>query len=90
MAHKKAAGTTKNGRDSNAKFLGIKIADGGFAFVGSIIMRQRGTKVLPGSNVKVGRDHTLYALKDGKVKMTSKRKVHFDGTTVIKKVASIV
>ncbi len=90
MAHKKAAGTTKNGRDSNAKFLGIKIADGGFTFVGSIIMRQRGTKVLPGSNVKVGRDHTLYALKEGRVKMTDKRKVHFDGTTVIKKVASVL
>ncbi len=90
MAHKKAAGTTKNGRDSNAKYLGIKIADGGFATVGSIIVRQRGTRILPGTNVQVGRDHTIFATKDGKVKISDRRKVHFDGTTVTKKVASVV
>lgn len=89
MAHKKAAGTTKNGRDSNAKYLGIKIADGGFAAVGSIIVRQRGTRILAGQNVKVGRDRTLFATKEGKVKITNQRKVHFDGTVVTKKVASV-
>ena len=90
MAHKKAAGTTKNGRDSNPKYLGIKITDGAFANVGDIISRQRGTKVLPGTNVGIGKDHTLFALKSGIVKFANKRKVHFDNTTIIKKVASIV
>ncbi len=90
MAHKKAGGTTKNGRDSNPKYLGIKLSDGSSARIGSIIVRQRGTKVMPGTNVGLGRDHTLFALKDGTVKIANKRKVHFDGTTVIKKVASVV
>jgi large subunit ribosomal protein L27 len=90
MAHKKAAGTTKNGRDSNPKYLGIKLSDGSSATVGSIIVRQRGSKILPGANVGRGKDYTLFALKDGKVKMTAKRKVHFDGSIVTKKVASIV
>lgn len=90
MAHKKAAGTTKNGRDSNPKYLGVKLSDGSDAQIGSIIVRQRGSDVLPGNNVRMGRDHTLYALKIGKVKMSTKRKVHFDGKIMIKKVASIV
>jgi len=90
MAHKKAAGTTKNGRDSNPKYLGVKLSDGSVCFTGSILVRQRGSKILPGSNVAMGKDHTLFALKNGKVKISSKRKVHFDGTTVIKKVASVV
>lgn len=90
MAHKKAAGTTKNGRDSNPKYLGIKLTDGAICKVGSIIVRQRGSKILPGNGVKLGKDYTLFAVKDGKVKMSSKRKVHFDGTTMIKKVASVV
>lgn len=90
MAHKKAAGTTKNGRDSNPKYLGIKLSDGSVCMTGSIIARQRGSNILPGTGVKLGKDYTLFALKDGKVKMSAKRKVHFDGTTVIKKVASVV
>lgn len=90
MAHKKAAGTTKNGRDSNPKYLGIKLSDGSTCMTGSILVRQRGSEVLPGSNVGMGKDYTLFALKGGKVKMSSKRKVHFDGTTVIKKVASVI
>jgi large subunit ribosomal protein L27 len=90
MAHKKAAGTTKNGRDSNAKYLGVKIYDGGVAKLGSIIVRQRGTKILPGNNVGLGSDHTLFALKDGVVKMGTKRKVHFDGSIVTKKIAHVV
>ena len=90
MAHKKAGGTTKNGRDSNPKYLGVKLSDGSIAKVGSIIMRQRGSLILPGNGVKMGRDHTLFAVKDGKVVMSSKRKVHFDGSIVVKKVANVV
>ncbi|KKQ78204.1 MAG: 50S ribosomal protein L27 [Candidatus Zambryskibacteria bacterium RIFCSPLOWO2_01_FULL_39_39] len=90
MAHKKAAGTTKNGRDSNPKYLGVKLSDGSVAKLGSILVRQRGSQILPGSNVGMGRDYTLFALKDGKVKMASKRKVHFDGSTIIKKTASVI
>lgn len=90
MAHKKAAGTTKNGRDSNPKYLGVKLSDGSNCVTGSILVRQRGSNILPGNNVGMGRDYTLFALKDGKVKMASKRKVHFDGVTIIKKVATVV
>jgi len=90
MAHKKAAGTTKNGRDSNPKYLGIKLSDGSACQTGSILVRQRGSEILPGANVGMGKDYTLFALKNGKVKMASKRKVHFDGTTVIKKTASVI
>jgi large subunit ribosomal protein L27 len=90
MAHKKAAGTTKNGRDSNAKYLGVKIYDGEAVKLGSIIVRQRGTKILAGNNVGLGSDHTLFALKDGVVKMDTKRKVHFDGSIVNKKVTHVI
>jgi large subunit ribosomal protein L27 len=90
MAHKKAAGTTKNGRDSGPQYLGIKLSDGSLAKLGSILVRQRGSNILAGSGVGTGKDYTLFALRDGKVKMASKRKVHFDGTTIIKKVASVV
>ena len=90
MAHKKAGGTTKNGRDSNPKYLGIKLYDGEIAKIGSILVRQRGSQVLQGNGVKMGKDYTLYAMKEGKVKMASKRKVHFDGTTIVKKTASVV
>ena len=90
MAHKKAGGTTKNGRDSNPKYLGIKLYDGENAKLGSIIVRQRGSQMLPGNGVKMGKDYTLYAIKNGKIKTASKRKVHFDGTTIIKKTVSVV
>jgi len=90
MAHKKAAGTTKNGRDSNPKYLGIKLSDGSTAKTGAILVRQRGSHILAGLGVGTGRDYTLFALRDGKVKMSSKRKVHFDGSIKIKKVASVV
>ncbi len=90
MAHKKAAGTTKNGRDSGPQYLGVKLSDGSLATVGSILVRQRGSNILPGPNVGMGKDYTLFALKNGKIKMISKRKVHFDGTTVTKKIASVV
>lgn len=67
FAHKKGLGSTKNGRDSESKRLGVKRADGQFVLAGNILVRQRGTKIHPGANVGVGSDYTLYALKDGKV-----------------------
>jgi large subunit ribosomal protein L27 len=68
MAHKKGMGSSRNGRDSNPKMLGVKRFDGQLVTAGSIIVRQRGTKIKPGDHVGVGRDHTLYALIDGYVK----------------------
>ena len=65
MAHKKGAGSTKNGRDSNAKRLGIKENNGKLVSSGQILVRQRGTKIRPGNNVGVGKDHTLYATQSG-------------------------
>jgi large subunit ribosomal protein L27 len=67
MAHKKAGGSTRNGRDSNPKYLGIKRYGGQVVTAGSIIVRQRGTPFHPGRNVGIGKDHTLYALVHGKV-----------------------
>jgi len=90
MAHKKSAGTSKNGRDSNPKYLGIKVTPGDKAQVGSVLVRQRGTDVLPGKNVSMGRDHTLFAMKDGLVSMTYKRKVHFDNSVMKKKVMNVL
>lgn len=89
MAHKKAAGTTKNGRDSNPKYLGIKINHGATAKKGSIIVRQRGTDVLPGKNIGMGKDHTLFSLIDGIVTFSKKRKTHFDNTQVKKKIVHV-
>ena len=68
FAHKKGGGSTKNGRDSHSKRLGAKLSDGQFATAGSIIYRQRGTKIHPGTNVKKGGDDTLFCLIDGVVK----------------------
>ncbi|MBT9559118.1 MAG: 50S ribosomal protein L27 [Myxococcales bacterium] len=67
MAHKKGQGSTRNGRDSNAQRLGLKKSGGQAVRAGNIIVRQRGTSVLPGLNIGMGRDHTLYALVDGTV-----------------------
>tara|TARA_R110002072_G_scaffold239261_5_gene397216 strand:- start:958 stop:1221 length:264 start_codon:yes stop_codon:yes gene_type:complete len=80
MAHKKGAGSSKNGRDSESKRLGVKIFGGQQAIAGNIIIRQRGTKHHPGENVGIGKDHTLYALSDGivtfQVKGNKKSFVH--------------
>jgi len=73
MAHKKGAGSSKNGRDSKSKRLGVKIFGGQAIIAGNIIVRQRGTVHNPGENVGMGKDHTLFALTDGKVKFTKKR-----------------
>jgi large subunit ribosomal protein L27 len=90
MATKKGGGSTKNGRDSNPKYLGIKVNSGEHAFAGAVVVRQRGTEVLPGRNIGMGADHTLYALKDGVVSLTSTRRTHFDNTSKRKKIVHIV
>ena len=74
MAHKKGMGSSKNGRDSNANFLGVKRSDGQQILAGTIIVRQRGSKIHPGKNVSKGKDDTLFALIDGKVKFHRKGK----------------
>ncbi len=73
MAHKKGVGSSKNGRESESKRLGVKIFGGQAAIAGNIIVRQRGTAHHPGNNVGIGKDHTLYALTDGTVEFRKKR-----------------
>ncbi len=90
MAHRKAGGTAKNLRDSNPKYLGTKVADGQHAESGHIIIRQRGTKIIAGTNVGMGKDHTLFALKPGTVKFGSKRKTSFNGKTAVHKVVNVI
>lgn len=87
MAHTKSGGSTKLGRESAAKRLGIKIHDGRIAKAGQIIVRQRGTRYLPGANVRRGADDTLYAAKTGTVKFATKTKKLFDGS---KRIATLV
>ncbi|MEK9658811.1 MAG: 50S ribosomal protein L27 [Chloroflexota bacterium] len=82
MAHKKAGGSSRNGRDSKSKRLGVKRFGGEQVRAGTIILRQRGTQFFPGMNVGMGRDHTLYALVDGEVK--------FDHATKLRKRANVV
>lgn len=90
MASTKAGGSAKNLNTSNPKYLGVKLADGASAKPGAIIVRQRGTKIMAGKNVKVGRDHTLFSLVTGKVAFRSTRKTRFDGRIVHRKVADVV
>lgn len=90
MATKKAAGAAKNLKDSNPKYLGVKLYDGEFAGTGAVIVRQRGTRIMPGKNVKVGKDHTLFAAKAGTVKFGSKRKTAFDGVVNRKKIVDVL
>lgn len=89
MAHRKAGGTAKNLNDSKPKYLGTKLYDGEKAGPGSIIIRQRGTKILPGTGVKMGKDHTIYSIKVGTVKFSEKRKTNFTGKTKKFKVANV-
>jgi large subunit ribosomal protein L27 len=90
MAHKKAGGSTKNLRDSQPKYLGTKLSDGEQAIAGNIIVRQRGQRILAGKNVGIGKDHTLFALVDGTVKFTSKRKIGFNGKVRTAKMAHVI
>ncbi len=90
MAHRKAGGSAKNLKDSNPKYLGTKLYAGEIAKAGSVIIRQRGTKIMPGLNVGMGKDHTLFALKGGTVAFSSKRKKNFNNTTSLKKVVNVM
>ncbi|MBX4206450.1 50S ribosomal protein L27 [Candidatus Parcubacteria bacterium] len=90
MAHKKSAGVSKNGRDSNPKYLGVKLTPGSAAKKGSILVRQRGSDVMAGRGVSMGKDHTLFAIVDGIVAISYKRKANFDNTTSKKKVMSVL
>ena len=87
MAKTKSAGSTRLGRDSQAQYLGVKLYAGQIAKPGSIIIRQRGTKFIPGKNVRRGNDDTLYAIKSGTVKFKTKKKINFDRS---KRIATIV
>ncbi len=90
MAHKKAAGSTSLGRDSESKRLGVKITDGEWAKAGSIIIRQRGTKYHPGLNVGIGKDDTLFALKGGFVKFTTRKLKKFNNTLKSTKIVNVI
>lgn len=90
MAHKKAAGSTRLGRDSNPQYLGVKKTDGQFTKAGQVLVRQRGTKIHPGKHVRRGGDDTIYALVDGIVKFTTKMRKRFDGTLRKAKYVSVV
>ena len=83
MAHKKAGGSSRNGRDSQSKRLGVKRYGGQLVAAGSIIVRQRGTRVHPGDNVGIGKDHTLYAKVDGKIQFTFKGPAHKQTVNVV-------
>lgn len=90
MAHKKAAGQSKNGRDSNPQYLGVKVNHGQQIGVGQIIVRQRGTTVLPGRNVAIAKDDTLFAMKSGKVQFSTKRKTSFNNDIDRKKIVNVI
>jgi len=90
MAHTKAKGSTKLGRDSESKRLGVKRYAGETVKPGEIIIRQRGTKFMAGTNVRKGDDDTLYASKLGVVKFTNKKKVKYDGSWKIRKMVNVV
>ncbi len=90
MAHTKAAGSSKLGRDSRSKRLGVKLHDGELAAAGNVLIRQRGSKFWPGTNVKKGGDDTLYALKNGQIKFTTKIKTSFTGHKKLVKVINVI
>ena len=90
MAHTKAGGSAKNLNDSNPKYLGVKRGDGQKVNTGEIIVRQRGTAIMAGKNIGIGKDHTLFALATGVVKFRSKRKTNFDGHQVRRRVVDII
>ena len=90
MAHKKAQGSTSNGRDSKAKRLGVKKSDGQAVKAGQIIIRQNGTKWRPGVNVKKGKDDTLYAAVDGTVKYKKKQLPNFHGALKLKTLVEVI
>lgn len=90
MAHTKAGGTAKNLRDSNPKYLGVKRADGQKVATGEVIVRQRGTRIMAGKNIGIGKDHTLFALASGTVHFRSARKTNYDGRSTRRKVVDVL
>lgn len=90
MAHTKSAGSTKYGRDSQPKYLGVKKSDGEQVKIGDIIIRQRGSKFIAGTGVRKGGDDTLFSLNIGKVTFTTRRKNNFDGSTKRISVVSVI
>ncbi len=90
MATTKSSGTTRLGRDSNPKYLGVKLYGGQKAKAGAILVRQRGTRIAPGKNVRRGSDDTLYAAKEGIIEFQTKRKIRYDGTRKKVKVINVL
>jgi len=90
MAKTKNTGGTKLGRDPRPKYLGVKLYDGQLAKIGSVIVRQRGSRIIAGKNVKMGKDDTLYAIAAGTVKFRQIRKKNFSGTQRMAKVAEVI
>lgn len=90
MAHKKAGGSTSYGRDSHGQRLGVKLYAGEYARPGMIIVRQRGTKIRPGEHVAIGKDDTLFAMKEGVVKFTEKKVRRFTGALKTVKFANVI
>ncbi len=90
MAHKKAGGSSSLGRDSKSKRLGVKIQDGQYAKAGAILIRQRGTKYFPGTNVRKGKDDTLFTTVTGIVKFTTKKLQKFNNTLKSSKIVNVV
>jgi len=90
MAHTKSGGSTKLGRDSEAKRLGVKLFGGQSARAGAVLIRQRGSKFLAGENVGIGKDDTLYALKSGMVKFSTVQKIRFNGKKRTAKKVSVI
>lgn len=90
MASTKAGGSAKNLTDSNPQYLGTKLSDGSLAKPGAIIVRQRGTKIEAGKNVRIGKDHTLFSVADGKVVYRTRRKISFTGHITKKKVVDVI
>ncbi len=90
MAHKKAGGTAKNLNDSNAQYLGVKLSQGQVAKPGAIIVRQRGTKMVPGKNVGLGKDHTIFSIAHGTVNFRNVRKARHDGRVSVHSAVDVV
>ncbi len=90
MAHVKAIGTTQLGRDSRPKYRGVKLYDGQIAKVGSILVRQTGSSILPGIGARQGSDYTIYAVASGRIKFTTRRKIKYDGSRRIVSVVNVL
>lgn len=90
MSHKKAAGSSRNGRESNSQRLGVKLFDGQAVKKGMIIVRQRGTRIHPGTNVMRATDDSLFAAADGKVKFADRKRKRFDGSMKLTKFVNVV